>query len=104
MSENKWPNSITEQDDKSFSFNMELGRITKLEDTKFNGVHPNGIDKGYVAQGNFSISPTVGECFYIGTLRTSPVTEIVSQTDTEMVFKTLNSIYKLEILKRLKVK
>lgn len=52
--------------------------------------HPNGINNGFERTGEMLKEPTIGECFYLGTLRTSPVTEI-----TEGGFKTKNSEYKL---------
>lgn len=70
--------------------------ITKISDDKFNGRHPNLIDKGYTSSGVVVMKPTVGYPCIVGGLRTSTVTEIVSETKKKIVFKTLNSTYKLE--------
>ena len=70
--------------------------ITKLSDDKFNGRHPNLIDKGYTSNGVVVMKPLVGYSCIVGGLRTSTVTEIVSETKKKIVFKTLNSTYKLE--------
>lgn len=70
--------------------------ITKLSDDKFNGKHPNFIDKGYTSNGVVMMKPMVGYPCIVGSLRTSTVTEIVSETKKKIVFKTLNSTYKLE--------
>lgn len=77
--------------------NFKLGTIIKQSDDKFNGNHPNGIFEGYRQKGRFLNFPTINQYFYIGSLRTSPVTEIISETDEEIIFKTLNSTYKLII-------
>lgn len=76
---------------------IRYGTIIKESDDKFNGNHPNGIHKGYMQKGDFLKVPTINEYFYIGSLRTSPVTEIISETNKEMIFKTVNSTYKLII-------
>lgn len=76
------------------------GTLTKISDDVFNGNHPNGIFEGYSQSGFFS-RVIVGEEFYVISghdyLRTSEVKKIISETDKEIIFKTLNSIYKLEI-------
>lgn len=74
--------------------------ITKLSDDKFNGRHPNLIDKGYTSSGVVLMKPIVGYSCIVGGLRTSMVTEIVSETKKKIVFKTLNSTYKLEYNER----
>jgi hypothetical protein len=74
-------------------------RITKLKDEVFNGTHPNRIDEGYSIIGMYDKEPTVGERFVIygkkmwDFLETSLVTEALN---TEGIFKTENSIYKIE--------
>lgn len=73
------------------------GKVEKLSDDKYNGMHPNGIDEGYTQKGFFYNEPIEGECFYIGSLKTSPVTEVISKTEHEIKFKTLNSTYLLSI-------
>lgn len=71
--------------------------IVKLSDDKFDGMHPNGIDEGYVKSGKAFKMPTVGERFFIGyNWATSEVTEIVD----EVTFKTLNSTYKITSINR----
>ena len=71
-----------------------MATITKISDDIFNNNHPNGINEGYSQE---SIKDeelpmiTIGNCYYFGSLRTSTVTEIISQTDDRIEFKTLNS-------------
>lgn len=72
-------------------------RLTKLKDTRFEGVHPNGVDEGFVYEGNMITELEVGKPFIIFEkggrfLRTSTVTKINSETE----FETLNSVYKIE--------
>ena len=69
--------------------------ITKLSDDKFNGNHPNGINKDYTHEGQVWIKPHVGNMCIIGNLRTTRVTEILEDSDIKTVFKTLNSTYEL---------
>jgi len=79
-----------------------LGDVYELQKTidtfaNIGELHPNGIDKGYTVVGTFANPPTIGERFIIrGSrlteyLNTSPVIEIVSETE----FKTENSTYTL---------
>lgn len=75
--------------------------LTKLEDLKFDGNHPNGINVGNTAiQGLCSEEPKVGEPFILqygfgySTCWTSPV---VSFDKESMILTTENSIYKVEI-------
>ena len=70
-------------------------RITKIK-SLLEGPHPNGIEVGYVKEGIVStITPRVGESFYIGfNFRTSEVTKIIDK-DT---FETLNAVYKVELI------
>lgn len=73
---------------------MKKVRIIKISDDIFNGIHPNNINTGYVKEG-YELDPLkVGERYCVGSLRTSLVTEIVSDT----IFKTENSTYKIEYL------
>lgn len=51
------------------------------------------VDVGYTSEGNMS-TPTVGQCLFVGSLRTSMLREIVA-FDT---FKTINSMYKAKYL------
>jgi hypothetical protein len=76
----------------------KAGTIKKIEDTKFDGKHPNGIYKGYAKDGYFINYPRIGESFSIGTLTTSEVTKIVKKEDDYIIFNTENSVYKLTIL------
>ena len=71
------------------------GKLVKLSDDVFGGKHPNNINEGYVKEAIFDKRPEIGSPFYIGSLRTTLVTEIVSDTETEVIFKTKNSTYKL---------
>ncbi len=73
-----------------------MAKLTKLSDDRFNGRHPNDINAGYVKEGTLFEEPEVSHSFYIGSLYTSVVTEIVSKDEKECVFKTMNSTYKLE--------
>ena len=74
-------------------------KIEKLLDDKFEGLHPNGIYEEHTVLGFIISELTIGERFEIcgagNFLSTSPVTEIISITPEETIFKTLNSIYKL---------
>ena len=76
--------------------------VVKLSDDMFNGLHPNGIVKGYSSRG-FVSDLRVGDFFWCGSLRTSTVKEIVSvnDLDKEIIFKTRNSTYKLSLLEKL---
>ena len=76
--------------------------VVKLSDDMFNGLHPNGIVEGYSARGSVS-DLRVGDGFCCGSLRTSPVIGIVSVDDgnREIIFKTINSTYKLSLLEKL---
>jgi hypothetical protein len=72
--------------------------ITKLKDEKFFGKHPNGIDEGFTIQADVTPEiPLIGFSYRFGRLKTSEVTEIVSVTETEYIFKTRNSTYKIEL-------
>ena len=74
-------------------------KLEKLTDDKFEGLHPNGIYEGHTVLGFIISELTIGERFEIcgagNFLSTSPVTEIISITPEETIFKTLNSTYKL---------
>lgn len=74
-------------------------KITKISDDKFNGKHPNNINEGFNTTGILYNYPTIDTCCYIGSLRTSLVTEILeSDSEKSLIFKTLNSTYKIEEL------
>ncbi len=70
-------------------------RVVKLEDTKFNGNHPNGVVEGTERTGQAYFDLEIGKCFWLNNFTTSPVTEI---NETNMTFNTLNSVYKFEII------
>jgi len=71
-----------------------MATITKLKDNRFEGNHPNYINEGYTKSINFKPSkPYVGQCYYFGSLRTSMVTKINKETESEIEFETLNSTY-----------
>lgn len=69
------------------------------------GLHPNGIEVGYIEEGYMVEPPKVGEMFLlyphnkvifgnIPHFHTSLVTEVISDTE----FRTLNSLYKIEVI------
>lgn len=69
-------------------------RLTKLKEAE-NPKHPNNIQEGFAIDGDLYRKPTVGENFWVGnSWRTSIVLEIL----TENTFRTMNSIYKIEII------
>lgn len=76
--------------------------LTKLSDDVFEGKHPNGYYAGCTRLGAVLSPPVVGEKYYVmgrhlgDTFQTSVVTEIVSITNDEIIFKTQNSTYKIE--------
>ena len=76
--------------------------VVKLSDDMYEGFHPNGIREGYSSRG-FVSNLEVGKYFYCGSLRTSPVIGIISVDDAnrEILFKTVNSTYKLSLLEKL---
>ena len=72
----------------------EIYKLTKITDVVFNNNHPNNINEGYVKTGElWNGLPKIGMGFFIGTLITSTV---ISELDENGIFKTKNSIYKLE--------
>lgn len=69
------------------------------------GLHPNGIEVGYIEEGYMVKPPKVGEMFLLYPynkvalgntphFHTSLVTEVISDTE----FRTLNSLYKIEAI------
>jgi hypothetical protein len=66
---------------------VKIIKIKELEDA----LHPNNIEEGYEKEGNLLAEPKIGECVYVGSLRTSEVKEIID----ENTFKTWNSIYRI---------
>lgn len=73
--------------------------LEKISDDKFNGVHLNGIDKGYIQIGELMTDINIGERVTVlgkrmhDYLNTSNVIEIIDDN----IFKTENSTYKIEI-------
>ncbi len=65
-------------------------KLVKLNDLP-NAEVPFNIPEGYVTEGVIINEPMVGEAFYVGSLRTSMVTEIIDN----QTFKTCNSIYRI---------
>ena len=75
--------------------------LTKEKDNKFEGVHPNGINEGYVFEGTSVSDIVIGNCFYIfgnegRFLRTSTIKSISFDDSDNPSFETENSTYKLE--------
>lgn len=72
--------------------------LTKVEDTKFDGHHPNGINPGYVKTGKASVNLVEGTPFLMltenGYFRTSTIRKI----NDDMTFNTSNSVYKIELV------
>lgn len=65
------------------------------------GLHPNGIEVGYIKEGYMVEPPKVGEMFLLYPYNkvafgnnTSLITEVISATE----FRTLNSLYKIEVI------
>jgi hypothetical protein len=67
---------------------VKLYKLSDCSDPEY----PNHIQAGYVTEGMMLKEPIVNECFYVGSLRTSLVQEIID----EFTFKTVNSIYRYE--------
>lgn len=76
---------------------FRVGRLTKLSDDKYEGKHPNGVYEGHTSKGFIVVEPEVESFCWCGSLRTSMITEILEESEKLIVFKTLNSTYKLEI-------
>lgn len=72
-------------------------RLEKLEDLRFNGNHPNGIDKGYITDGILYENIETGKKVFLGRLVTSTVMKIIN----ENTFQTKNSTYKISILSKM---
>lgn len=78
--------------------------VSKLEDTKFGGQHPNFINVGYKKQGKLAVLD-VGDCMYVAPVkmddwnnfRTSTVTSIKEEKD-HLLVTTRNSVYKVELV------
>jgi hypothetical protein len=77
--------------------------VTKLEDLKFNGQHPNFINPGYTTTGQLAVLD-VGDYMYIAPikmddwnyLRTS-IVESIKENEDHLLVTTRNSVYKVKI-------
>lgn len=77
-------------------------KVVKLSDEVFEGKHPNFVNKGYTVYGEIAESLEVGKWLWLnkargdayGWFHTSVVTEIID----ENTFRTMNSIYHIEII------
>lgn len=77
-------------------------RVTKISDDKFNGEHPNGIYEGFSIEGTLVFDVDVGKPIVLDKVdhdewewfHTSTLTDIID----EHTVKTLNSIYRVEIV------
>lgn len=69
-------------------------KITKLKEAE-NPHHPNNIVVGFEITGKMLRPLAVGESFYVGY---GWATSVVKEILPDNVFKTMNSIYKLEIV------
>lgn len=78
---------------------IHIVRITKLKEVE-NPRHPNNIPEGFEKEGPMIVPPEVGERFYVGSLSTSPVQEILSGS----TFRTLNSVYEWKVINSHKIK
>jgi hypothetical protein len=63
--------------------------------------HPNNIEEGYTRTGAMKDFPKIGEPFIVqrmgGFFVTSPVTEILESHLDMIIFKTENSVYRVDI-------
>lgn len=86
-----------------YPINIDLYKLETLEDAKYpqEEKYPSGtvIKTGYMWE---HTKPKVGEEFYIFqsktyyNFRTSQITEIIEETKEYIIFKTLNSKYKVK--------
>ena len=91
--------------------NMKKGdliKLTKINDDKFKGHHPNQINEGFSIIGTITNNVSVGDALFLVTpedkryhyFHTSVITEIIDESK----FKTFNSTYEVEILNNNKPK
>lgn len=79
-------------------------KLTKLEDLRFEGNHPNGINRGYVLQGWCIDTPEPGYALYLYTSKSivttpSAWTSAIVEVDYEkMIVTTKNSKYSIEVV------
>lgn len=71
--------------------------LTKIEDTEFNSNHPNGINNGYTKEGIMTELPIIGRPYRFDILITSVVTDVVTITEDIIEFRTLNSLYRINL-------
>ncbi len=73
-------------------------RLKKISDTRFEGDHPTGINEGYIGEGVCQHDLEVDKSAYLLSesryFRTSKITEIIDHN----CFRTLNSIYEIQII------
>lgn len=79
---------------------MKSVRLIKIEDNTFKGKHPKNILVGFIAEGMLLQEPLVGYSCCVNDFCTSRVEEIIDDN----TFRTLNSVYKIEILGEIKIK
>jgi hypothetical protein len=82
-------------------------RLTKVNDTRFDGKHPNGINIGYVKEGYINLEKSnEHQCFLIikdgRFFNTSQVLILEEKEDHELAY-TVNSVYKVEKITEEKV-
>ena len=70
----------------------DIVKITKVSDDTFGGMHPNGINPGYEKTGVLINPPKVGNKCIVGTLTTSDVVEIISETRFKTIFSTYDIV------------
>jgi len=75
----------------------KMVKLTKVDDTAFNGQHPNGINTGAERIGKAG-RLAVDIAFYMLTERGLFHTSTVTKINDDMTFNTLNSVYKVEVL------
>jgi hypothetical protein len=78
-------------------------KLTKQEDLKFGGNHPNNINKGYVLRGWCVNEPIIGEQLFLymsNSLAVTPnawTSRLVNIDMENMILETKNSKYSIEI-------
>lgn len=90
---------------------IRLTKISERDDAEVpNNIPTDSYRIGYVS--SKGLKPKIGYAYFVDSIIqindesvhpghwfiTSQITEIVSENDKEIIFKTLNSIYKIEIL------
>lgn len=74
-----------------------MSTLTKTSAVKYGDNHPNDINIGYIKQiPTIALAPVVGRDYYFGSLRTTPVAEIISMDKDGFKFKTQNSVYEVK--------